>query len=94
MLQNLLIILLRYYHFRLSDYCIKKSIVVRKDGDTFDKKNLIFLFSKSSNNLNQIAKQIHIGNKAGIITKDRMNKAIKDIETISALLIKGINDVN
>ena len=71
-----------------------KSIVVRKEDDTLDKKKLIFLFGKSSNNLNQIAKQIHISNKAGIITKANMDKAMKDIETISTLLQKGINDVN
>ncbi|MGR6830960.1 plasmid mobilization protein [Aliivibrio wodanis] len=71
-----------------------KSFVVRKEKRSIDKQQLIFLYKKSSNNLNQIAKQIHISNKAGIITKSEMKSAIKHIESIMELLEKGINDVS
>ncbi len=71
-----------------------KTIIVKKEKRSIDKQKLIFLYKKSSNNLNQIAKQIHISNKAGIITKNEMKSAIKYIESITELLEKGINDVS
>ncbi|MUK76554.1 plasmid mobilization relaxosome protein MobC [Aliivibrio fischeri] len=71
-----------------------KSIVVRKEDDSLDKQQLIFLYRKTSNNLNQLTKQVHISNKAGTLSKANMDKAIHQLESIKALLEKGINHVN
>ncbi|MGF1903530.1 plasmid mobilization protein [Aliivibrio salmonicida] len=71
-----------------------KSMVVRKETNSLDKQQLIFLYRKTSNNLNQLTKQVHINNKAGTLTKADMDKAINHLGSIRALLEKGIDNVN
>ncbi|WP_162200323.1 plasmid mobilization protein [Aliivibrio fischeri] len=71
-----------------------KTIIVKKEERSVDKQKLIFLYKKTSNNLNQLAKQIHTSNRAGTLSREKMNHAIASIENIMKLLEQGINDVN
>lgn len=45
-----------------------KSIVMKREKEDKDKQHLLFLFSKTSNNLNQLAHRAHIDNQRGVLS--------------------------
>ncbi|QBY45619.1 hypothetical protein QE197_20035 (plasmid) [Arsenophonus nasoniae] len=51
---------------------------------------LLFYFNKTSNNINQIAKQINTAYQDGMITEQRLIRWLTTLNTISDNLLSGI----
>lgn len=75
----------------LSDNLI---IVAREAKKTLDKKKLIFLYAKASNNLNQLAHQINISAKKGGLSKKEQDALLSKLISIDLTLKEGIFHVD
>ena len=69
----------------------KKEFVVETKETPKEKKRLIFLANKVSNNLNQLAKKVHQSHRADVVDKNlyiRTLNALRDIERLWREAIK------
>jgi hypothetical protein len=59
-----------------------------------DYSRLIFIYNKSSNNLNQIALNINKANRNGIISSSLYQKTLNELISIRELFLRGINNAD
>ena len=71
-----------------------KTQVIAKKAASADKLRLLHYFSKTSNNMNQLAWSAHQTRKRGLLDARAFEQVIGHLNTISQLMQKGINDVD
>lgn len=85
-----------FRHFFFSKQKEEKVIinVTKKERNIKNKdySKLVFYYNKSSNNLNQLAKQINTYNKNGLLSDNLFLLLLTKIDTIEKLLFKGVNN--
>ncbi|MEQ0866925.1 plasmid mobilization protein [Pseudomonas aeruginosa] len=59
-----------------------------------DKKRLLFLFNKSSNNLNQLAYKVNQAYRGGVISERLYIKLMNSLANIHGLLLAGVEDAD
>ncbi|WP_232573360.1 MULTISPECIES: plasmid mobilization protein [Photobacterium] len=69
-------------------------IVAKPAKQSKDKKQLIYLYNKTSNNLNQLAYLANSHNKAGTLTEKQHQSILANLITIRNLLKSGIDNVD
>lgn len=69
-------------------------IVAREPKASLDKQKLIYLYNKTSNNLNQLAHQTNSYNKQGKLTHGQFEQILSNLITIRNLLKSGIEYVD
>lgn len=72
----------------------KLTAVMPSEANKKDIKELIRLFHKTSNNINQIAKRLNTEEKKGTITQRQMILALNTLNRISENLLNGIENVS
>lgn len=65
-----------------------------KAAPSKDHSALLFLYNKSSNNLNQLAHQVNVAHLAGTVTKEKYVKYINTLVEIRNLLLVGVQHVD
>ncbi|BBN52744.1 hypothetical protein TRE132_08690 [Pseudomonas chlororaphis subsp. aurantiaca] len=68
--------------------------VIAKTPASVDKLRLIWYFNKASNNLNQLAWSAHQTRKRGLLDDRAFQHVIWQLNAISELMQKGINDAD
>ncbi|MEE1981506.1 plasmid mobilization protein [Shewanella xiamenensis] len=71
-----------------------KSVVMAKQQQPRDRKELLFLFSKTSNNLNQIAHRAHTDNLRGVLSERSYQMIIAQLNAIRFELLEGITNAD
>ncbi|RMU94759.1 plasmid mobilization protein, partial [Pseudomonas amygdali] len=56
-----------------------------------DQERLVFIFNKSSNNLNQLAKRVHQAHHRGIVSEELFLKISNTLMSIRDLLLAGVD---
>jgi hypothetical protein len=69
-------------------------IVAREPKASLDKKKLIYLYNKTSNNMNQLAHQANRYNQQGTLSQKQFNDIVSTLTTIRNLLKEGIEYVD
>ena len=69
-----------------------KTIVMTRVRKDKDKQHLLFLFSKTSNNLNQLAHRAHIDNQRGVLSERHYQQLTAQLSAIRFELQQGISD--
>ncbi len=67
-----------------------KTIVMAKQAPPRDLKQLLFLFGKTSNNLNQLAHRAHTDNLRGVLSDRSYQMLIAQLNAIRFELLEGI----
>lgn len=65
-----------------------------KAAPSKDHSALLFLYNKSSNNLNQLARQVNIAHLSGAINRDRYLRYMNALLEIRDLMLAGISHVD
>ncbi|WP_332459570.1 plasmid mobilization protein [Aeromonas salmonicida] len=65
-----------------------------KAAPSKDHSALLFLYNKSSNNLNQLAHQVNIAHLSGAVNRAQYLKYINTLIEIRELMLAGISHVN
>lgn len=63
-----------------------------KNRVTPDYKNLVHVFNKTGNNINQLAKRVNVAHKNGIVTEQHYRRWLNDLNRILDSLNKGIEN--
>ena len=69
-------------------------IVAREPKASLDKQKLIYLYNKTSNNMNQLAHLANSYNKHGTLSQKQFNQILANLITIRNLLASGIEYVD
>lgn len=69
-------------------------IVAREPKASVDKKQLMFLFNKTSNNMNQLAHLANSYNQQGILSEAQLNQILSQLITLKNLMKAGIDNVD
>lgn len=69
-------------------------IVAREPKASIDKQKLLYLYNKTSNNMNQLAHQANSYNQAGTLTDQQFKQILVNLITIRNLLKSGIEYVD
>lgn len=69
-------------------------IVAREPKASLDKKKMIYLYNKTSNNMNQLAHQANSYNQQGTLSQKQFNDIVSNLTTIRNLLKAGIDHVD
>lgn len=72
----------------------KKATIVAKPRPSLDLKKLLFLFNKTSNNINQIAHRANSAHLAGTENQQTYSGILASLELIKMQLKKGIDNAN
>lgn len=59
-----------------------------------DTKQLLYLFNKSSNNINQLALKVNYAHKKGVISDKKYTLFLNALLNISALMRKAVDDAD
>ncbi|WP_434152218.1 plasmid mobilization protein (plasmid) [Methylocaldum gracile subsp. desertum] len=71
----------------------KTSVIARRPASG-DKRKLLYLFNKASNNINQLAKQVNVAHKAGDVSEDIYLEVLKELQHLSRYMKGCLNDVD
>ncbi|WP_108653102.1 plasmid mobilization protein [Dongshaea marina] len=71
-----------------------RSIVLSRPSKTVDAKRLVYLYNKTSNNLNQIAKKTNIDWKSGVLSESGYRNINAQLNAIRLSLKRGIHDAD
>ncbi|EKF9136177.1 plasmid mobilization protein [Vibrio cholerae] len=69
-------------------------IIARAPKANLDKQRLLYLYNKTSNNMNQLAYQANLHHKSGTLTEKQFQRIIADLISIRNLLKIGIEHVD
>ncbi|MGR3990476.1 mobilization protein [Vibrio harveyi] len=69
-------------------------IVAREPKASIDKQKLLYLYNKTSNNMNQLAHQANSHNQAGTLNDQQFKQILVNLITIRNLLKSGIEYVD
>lgn len=67
--------------------------IIARTPPSKDKKRLLFLYSKASNNLNQLAHRAHKDFHAGVMGERTYQAVCHQLETVQGQLAHGIDEV-
>ena len=81
-------------YFRAAIVGDNSVVMANPPKQTLDKKKLIMLFSKASNNLNQLAHKAHRDELRGVISAKNYQLLLAEVSTIRSLLKQGIDNVD
>lgn len=77
------------------DYVLQeKTQVIARPKASFEKQRMLFLLSKVSNNLNQIAHRANSENKAGVIDAAFYEAILRELSDMNAYLKKVVGNVD
>jgi hypothetical protein len=77
------------------EYVLKnKTSVIARTPASRDKLTLIRLFNKTGNNINQLAKSIHIAFKSGKVSEVNYSNILSELQHISRYMKGSIKDVD
>lgn len=62
-----------------------------KEKPSIDKQRMLYLYNKTSNNLNQLAHRLNSDNKKGSVTESTYSSILNELLMIRLLLNEGIN---
>ena len=72
----------------------RKATIVARPKKSQDKKRLLFLFNKTSNNINQLAYRVNADHLEGRNTDSTYQNIANELEAIRGLLLEGIKNVD
>ncbi|EEH4118117.1 TPA: molybdopterin-guanine dinucleotide biosynthesis protein MobC [Salmonella enterica] len=65
-----------------------------KGAPSKEYKNLVFIFNKASNNLNQVAYKANVAHMTGHISENLYRRILNQLVNIRELLQSGVNNVD
>lgn len=71
-----------------------KTQIVARTPPSSDKRRLIYLFNKSSNNLNQLAHTANAAELAGTVTPATYAGILAELQTLADVMKKAIRDAD
>ncbi|MBU4630939.1 molybdopterin-guanine dinucleotide biosynthesis protein MobC (plasmid) [Pseudomonas sp. BF61] len=79
----------------LRDVFLNSKVIFNvKEAKPFDYHKLLFVYNKSSNNINQLAHRINHAHRVGIINEELYRKLINPLVNIESLLRAGLDNAN
>jgi hypothetical protein len=68
-----------------------KTQIIARPKASYDKKQLLFLYNKASNNLNQLAHRANAEHRAGLVNETTYNRILSALESIARNMQKGVS---
>lgn len=72
----------------------RKATIVARPTPSKDKRRLLYLFNKTSNNINQVAHRANADHLAGKVSEETYRSILASLEALSAALHAGVEDAD
>lgn len=74
--------------------CILRSQVVARPKPSADRKRMLFLMNKASNNINQLAHQVNAAHRSGVISEGTYLRVLFNLDALTAYIKRTVGHVD